>query len=767
MKISKFETIINYSLDPIKISKDAVVPFNVKSMTRKPTMDYGNRGYFMPSEFNLAEIGIIEDVESYVRQSFQKKTALMFKEGEDFTGKNKKTINYIKKRIKQFERVTNIPWRTLLRQTGYYLISRSNFFWVIVRDEKLSGGRKVGNKKPIAGFFPMAPETVEIKKNINTGRIEKYQQRMPDGRKKEFSPDDVIHFTAYKKEGFMFGTPAIISVKDDIRALRRIEENIELLIYQTLFPIFHYKVGTETKPAGKVQLDDGTVVDEVDYVRLAIANMPSEGGIVTPERHEIEYIGAEGKTLRAESYLEHFKRRVFAGLATSSVDFGEGETANRATADNMSRTLVDSVKDYQDILAEQINHFVIAPLLIESTFRNLDFYDDDNAVTFVFKEIDIETQLKKNVNAQLLYGGNIIDIDETRQVAGYEPLTKDQEKKLFTARVTIPEMEVKTKADEKKTKMTIEGQKEISVLTAAIGAEVQAGTTTTKTSKSPTGGTSKSVTKVNKSVSNKIKAMSAPKNQHGTKTGPQKSRLDSFQDALAVSRWKSLKADIISNLNKQDLLDISWIDTLVGIAMSDLRDQYLKVIEREIFSGFRDVKQIPSLNSLIEAKAIFTPGITGYINNLSSVLRQKLRREFNSLTTGFIPKSELVSNISELFDKMEYRLRFFDTTERDRGNNIGRAFGLKQKGKLLAGVSINDKCPECMEQDNLISIESIIPEDIPPSHSNCSCKVHEVDFTKEEERCILNVKRQMRATNPDMSIQEINSSAIATCRASK
>jgi len=164
------------------------------------------------------------------------------------------------------------------------------------------------------------------------------------------------------------------------------EENIELLIYQTLFPIFQYKVGTETKPAGDIRLADGTVISEVDYVRSQIAMMPSEGGIVTPERHDIEFIGAEGKALKAREYLDYFKTRVLSGLGVSSVDMGEGDTANRATANAMSTSMIDSVKDFQDIIEETINSEVIKELLIESTF-SFDVLDDENIVTLKFKLI--------------------------------------------------------------------------------------------------------------------------------------------------------------------------------------------------------------------------------------------------------------------------------------------------------------------------------------------------------------------------------------------
>jgi hypothetical protein len=41
----------------------------------------------------------------------------------------------------------------------------------------------------------------------------------------------------------------LVGVKDDIFALRRLEENVELLFINQLFPLFHIKVGTEQAPA--------------------------------------------------------------------------------------------------------------------------------------------------------------------------------------------------------------------------------------------------------------------------------------------------------------------------------------------------------------------------------------------------------------------------------------------------------------------------------------------------------------------------------------
>lgn len=424
----------------------------------------------------------------------------MFKEGEVFTGKNQETIDYIKSRIRQIEFASGIPWRQLLKITGKELIAKSNFFWVKVRSKDRSGGDKGANKKlPVAAYFPMGAENVKVKKN-KSGKIIKYRQEMPDGRWKEFSPDDVIHFKTDVKPGFTFGTPRILPVIPDIQALRRLEENVEILFYQTLFPIFQYQVGTENKPAGTITLEDGSVIDEVEYIRQQIATMPTEGGIVTPERHKIEYIGANGAIPNYQNVLQYFKGRVLAGLGISSVDIGDGDTANRATADSLSKALIDSVKHYQDVFEHILNHQVIADLLLELD-GNLDVLHEENYVAMKFKEIDIEEQMKKNVNAQLLFNADMIDIDEAREATGRQPLRPEQEEKMFTERQTMRVLDAEA-----------EHGKEL----AKIGAAQQAASSSN----------AKANTGKSKAAANSGKNKNAPTNQRGTKTGPQKSRQD-------------------------------------------------------------------------------------------------------------------------------------------------------------------------------------------------------------------------------------------------
>jgi hypothetical protein len=645
-----------------------------------PVQHYGARILYSRPEYNMLEIGVIEDVEAIVRQAFQKKAALMFKEGEKFAGKNKETINYIKARLQQVEFASGGSWRNLLRETGYALISRSNYFWVKVRNKDASGGRSIGNVAPVAAYFGMGPEDVTFKRD-DKGRIVKYRQER-NGIIKEWSPRDIIHFYAYKKPGFSFGTPSITPVKDDIRALRRIEENVELLIYQTLFPIFQYKVGTESKPAGDVRLADGTLISEVDYVRGQIENMPAEGGIVTPERHTIEYIGAEKHALKAREYLDYFKQRVISGLGISSVDIGDGDTANRATADSMSRSLVDSVKDYQDILEDFIDKEVIQELLLESTF-SYDVLSEENIVKFKFKEVDIEQQMKENVNAQVLYNGNIITVDEARQVAGKEPMSAEDEAGMYHARVTMTSLQAQ-----------VDGQ----IQAASMKADASVG---------------------------QAKSMSRPTNQYGTKTGPQASRKDYYiKDNVAVDTTRLLRSDILDHVEGRQI-DKSWIGVMTGMAKKTITDKYTKITAAAFAQGARDAR----LSDEQVGKLIITdfPEVrtytTSYVDKFFKDIAGRVVRTIDKLQAQGRSNKDISKEVAEVIDSIRYRAEFIDRTERIRAYNYGKALALSSLGYKKAGISRDSECETCKDLGYEISLEGFSLDSIPPFHVNSIAKI--------------------------------------------
>jgi len=342
MPVSKTELKkIDFKIYPVSPAESKVVdaprpsPTLLKTQlkpTKDPTISYsrhGAAGQFVMSDWDLSEVGRIEDVESYVSMAFRKKIGAMFKEGYDFVGNNKETISYVKERFRQISAATSIPTAILFRDMASSLIKISNTLVAKVRDTSSSGGKirtENGKElKPIAGYFIVPAETVkaEIDKSKN---IKRWVQELY-GKTVNFNKEDIVHIYYDRKPGFVFGRPSIIPVKEDIQILRRIEEDVELLIYEYLFPLYHFQVGTEDKPAGINEKGES----EIAVLRGQIQYMPSEGAIVTSERYKITPIGAQGKALQVETYIQHFKNRVFTGLAMSSVDFGEGDCHDELT----------------------------------------------------------------------------------------------------------------------------------------------------------------------------------------------------------------------------------------------------------------------------------------------------------------------------------------------------------------------------------------------------------------------------------------------------
>ena len=660
---------------------DAVKPsIKVMKPVNSPVLGYTfgfGRDSFVPAEYDLSEIGRIEDVENMVRQSFKKKTGLMFKEGYDFVGPNKKTVQYIKKRLAQIQEASAVPTQTLMRSIGADLIRLSNAFLLKVRDNNASGGktrRSASGKtlKPVAAYFILPAETVEVKKDKNTGKIEKYRQSMPDGRVKEYNAEDIIHFYYDKRPGFNAGKPTIIPVIDDIRALRRIEQNIELLVYQHLFPLFHHKVGTKEQP-------DRTYNDgekEVDLVRDEIEMMPSEGSIVTSYRHEITAIGAESRAIKAEGYIEHFKKRVIAGLGISSIDLGEGDTATRNTSDAMSRAIIDEVKDFQQTIVTFFNNSVLRELLLEGVF-NFDTLDEKNTVHLSFNEIDIESKIKRENHNMLLYQGHVISETELRNAAGLEPISETERKGMYLDVITKPTVK----------------------FTADVAPKPQ----------SLLGGGSSGASK-------SAKAKQQPSNQHGTKSGPEKKK-SSFnpKDGVLKEEFK----DLISDLEQSELtgtFSVDWAIQLLSMVETRMVDRLQGLMGKSMRSGVNSVTKPYEVDMSSGYKQI--EGFANYrVNSIINTLKKIVR--------GFEAQDNTLASVQKMYKSLAFRFDFILRTEQRRSFLYGKAIGLRNNGQDIVNVQVeNGACEDCQRQDaNKIQLASIRLDDMPIAHDNCQCDI--------------------------------------------
>lgn len=616
---------------------------------------------FYPAEYDFVDIGMMEDTDSFVYQANFKKLALAIKAGYAFVSRNQEHLDYIKKRISEIEIAQGQTMWSLYVEILSNLFRYHNCFLIKARDLDASSGkvRAVGEKKliPVAGYFVASPETIQFKigKDYN---IKMYKHVMPDGREKFFRPEDVIHFHIYRKTHHLSGTPSWTPVLDDVRALRQIEEHVENLIHQHIYPLFQYKVGTEKAPM--LRFEDG--LTEVDVVKKKIQDMPTDGMLVTPERHEIKGLGSESRALRAESYLEYFKKRVIAGSGMSEIDFGFGDTSNRSTADTMSKLAIDNVKFYQHSMADTINHQIVRELMLESTF-NYDHSDDEDRVELQFNEIDVESQMKLQNHYMLLYQGHVSTEAETRKHIGKEPLSDDHREDTFLSRVEKQKAEWSVQAD---------------------------------------------IDKANAIAKNRQQ----PTNQHGKKSGPSKRRSSVEKDGFAAEIYNQLAQDL-NRINRSNI-SIGYINQLF-IASSErakigFRDTISRALMRGI-SGYRIEERLRlELDALMDR----------LFNEFSHDVDRLFKDASVKTSADLLDDSEGRLAI----DVLEYRIRFIERTLTHKAYILGKAAAMRRNGVQFVKVSSNPEGEDYNTWNGLvIDLTAVSPSDLPPFHPNCTCDI--------------------------------------------
>lgn len=380
-----------------------------------------HRGNWFKPEYDLTEIQIAQDTDAFLYKAIQKKVQRFVLAGWEIVGNDKERVEYIKRRLKEIEYVSGQPFNLLMTDLAHDLIRYSNCAWVKVRNKDASTGkvRRWMNKdiEPIAGYFILPFETLwfKVKKN---GELKKVMQEQPNtGEWKEFSPQDVIHFYTNRKPGFTMGTPEILPVLEDLALLRRLEESVENMIDSNLNPLFHYRVGNDNMP--ERYSPDG--IKESDLVRQTIEYMPSGGIFVSDHRHEISAIGSQGKALEIKDYLDYFKKRVYAGLGVSPMDMGEADSANRSTANTLSKIAIQDVEALQKHIKTFIETYIINELLLEGGYED-SLFSSDKAVSIKFGTVDKEEKSKEENQTIQLWLNNLISEQEARKRLGDQPV---------------------------------------------------------------------------------------------------------------------------------------------------------------------------------------------------------------------------------------------------------------------------------------------------------------------------------------------------------
>lgn len=388
---------------------------------------FTGRKNFESSPYDFNRVLKAVDTDSFVKQAFNKYKELIWKGGWDITSENYETVLYVYERIDFMEFAMSRTFEDLLIEIGDQLIKFGNAFVAKARGDLNSffPGKLQGRdgKDPIVGYYVIPAETVQILRNKNNKPLQ-YRQSFDDidsnltaRRQPTWDASEVIHFAMDKKPGRAFGTPFMVAVMEDIIALRQMEEDVQNLVHKELFPLYTYSVGSEQYPAEK---------DEIDNAVNELENLRTDGGLVLPERHEVNVVGTDSNALDASDYIKYFLNRVCTGLGLAPHHLGlmMDQSGNRAITDRLDIALYDKVKHYQRYMSGMIRLHMLTELLLEAGYNpvaNPLAEGVSDRCVFRFNEIDTDTQTKLEEHILQKFAMNAIELSEVRRELGYDP----------------------------------------------------------------------------------------------------------------------------------------------------------------------------------------------------------------------------------------------------------------------------------------------------------------------------------------------------------
>ena len=688
--------------------------------------DADTREMLTAPEYDLEEIKRASEADSYIKMSIMKYSYMLFKAGYMLKSENEEATNYIKTRLYIMSFMTKKPIDVLFQEVGDDLIKYSNAFLVKSRVPKIMNGVQAKGffkDDPVGGYFRIDPSTIDIQRGVH-GEIKKYIQ-IVEGKEKSYDPDEVIHMYLDKEAANAFGTPRMIAAMEDVKVLRRIEGNIMTLIHRFSMPLFQWIIGL-AQPG--FQATDR----EIDEAKREIERMPLDGSVVTNEKTNIKAIGAEGTALNAKEYLDYFEKRVFSALGVSESQMGRGTTGSNA--DSMESQAHDTIKHIQQVFASFIENFIINELLLEGGFNPI--INEDDRVSFVFNEISLDTRIKLENHEMTKYQSNMITFEEMRREIGKKE-NVDEERLYQNMIINKSEEQM----SELKTEESIEiakAQGDISMELAKFNAKqnsLTANSSSSSSSKSNSSSGSKGVnpkgngTEKNKEPNKKASNINAPTNQHGTTSVKIKEGLDlTEKDNKKINKHKKTFLEIYNKYENlcNDIKDNPQdIDLLLPLALTNMMEDIK--LEMQYYS----IKGINNATDDIEKlqnKKLILPSITISLSTFEDEAKSTLQNILKDIKKR-IKKNESPEVIQDVFDTLEYRIRFlleFILPKTYWYSYLKTGLAFKYKKAYVDFGDSEDK----EKYNSEIDLNHINIDKIPPFHSFCSCKI---TFKKGEE----------------------------------
>ena len=651
------------------------------------------REWFNRPEFNLQEIRDAAEADSYVKISLSKTSYLIYKAGWKFKSENQDAIDYLEQRFKIMSYCTDVPMDILMQGIADDLVKYSNAFLLKCRVDKIPGVKATplnDDGMIVGGYTRVDPCSIRIKRDKH-GNIMKYEQGV-GGNKKQFKPEDVIHFYLDKDANNAFGTPRIIAALEDVKLLRKIEGNVTALIYRFAMPLYQWKIGI---PEVGFQGTD----EEIAKAKYEIESGSLDGVFITNEKTEIKAIGSEGTAMNMQPYLNYFENRVFSALGVSAAQMGRGGA--KQDADSMEQQVHDTVKYIQRMMSEFIEKKILMELLLEGGYNP---FDKNNYVDYVFEEISLETKIKKENHEINKFQSNVTTFPEARRRMGLKDETDDDEQ-LFNRKIT-------DESTMRQIDRTAEHQLELARVNNAAKAATGSSSSAGK-KKASSAGTKKTRVTKDKGPSGRVDSIDRPKNQYGTHSVKMKESLDEslvtktskeYKDIINV--YRDLKADILSGEIKTSIHYEYTMDVLV--------EKFKKIVDKQ--------SAISRINAVQEINAVFNKNNEIPDDKIDLInFYEEIEISLSNILVD-IRNTVSKQNIDDVFDKNEYRLLYLlDYIQRKV-----YWFTYIKTGAILnvdkAYIVFNSK-KDKEEHDVEVDTNKFTIEDVPSYHSFCNCKV--------------------------------------------
>jgi hypothetical protein len=384
-----------------------------------------------------------------------------------------------------------------------------------------------------------------------------------------------------------------------------------------------------------------------------------------------------------------------------------GNTANRATSDNMSRNLVDSVKDIQRTVESQFSDFVINELLLESTYGS-DVLNEEYRVQLKFKEIDLDYQIKKEAHYADQFNKNVISQHEARLGAGRQPM------RLPTAEEIEGDPDIHEKYPEwhatffkligEPTALIQSMDEPYSAAAKAVAANNSTAVTSTNLAQSST---EKATAEINLE---KAKAAAKPR--------PVKRR-----DSVLNGRYQDFENEIITQIHA-GIYSTDWakqIGFMTETSMiSDLKSRTMSAFS----TGYRSVSSNSNaqIASTIKMRPKIESRVSFFVNKLIRNTVDALRRQ----DIDSLQKDAKIQKIKAAFEALRFRNDFIENIEIEKAFNLGILEAARDNGSAKWTLEVHsDSCLSCKnaasKEFNLL--DTLDMEDVPPLHPHSRSKI--------------------------------------------